>query len=56
MQVIPKPGGVVMVVGGRYRGVRGTVQELLVDKFQAAVLLATGAEVLEEYENVCKIA
>ena len=55
MQVIPKPGGAVKVVNGLHRGVVATVEELLVDKFQAKIRLANGSSFLAEYEHICKI-
>jgi hypothetical protein len=56
VQVIPKPGGAVLFVNGRYRGSQGVVHELLVDKYKAVVVLDTDAKVSDIYENICKLA
>jgi DNA/RNA-binding protein KIN17 len=56
--VIPSPGGRVLVVNGQYRGARGELVQIDTGRFQAQVVLSSGADsgrkVWLEYEDVCK--
>lgn len=58
--VIPAAGGTVRIVNGVYRGNRGELLEIDVDKFAALVRLAKapheGRRVWFEYEDMSKLA
>jgi hypothetical protein len=54
MQVIPKVGGNVMILLGRYAGEVAEVVEILRDDFQVKVQLASKKLIREEYEHVSK--
>jgi sRNA-binding protein len=54
LQVIPKVGGQVMILLGRWLGEVADVVEILRDDFQVRVQLASGKLIREEYEHVSK--
>ena len=56
MQVIPKVGGRVKVVLGKWAGEVAEVADILNDDFQVQLELPTGRRVREEYEHVSKYA
>ena len=55
--VLPKPGGMVMVLSGKHRGCLSTLLGIDEKKFQAQVRVRNEArdEVWVEYEDVCKV-
>jgi hypothetical protein len=55
--VLPKRGGTVMCVRGRYRGKRGTVLDINEESYCLSIRLEETLEVVNrmEYEHVCKI-
>ncbi|KAG1664589.1 hypothetical protein FOA52_012532 [Chlamydomonas sp. UWO 241] len=54
--VLPAPGGKVIVVNGRHRGRRGTLERIDTERFQAKVALGGDEATWLEYEDVCKLA
>ena len=55
MQVVPKVGGAVKIVLGKYRGEVATVVDILKDEFCAKVELHSGKRTTLEYEFFSKL-
>lgn len=56
VQVIPKAGGNVRVVFGKYSGKSAVIRAIHSESFQAEVQLSSGEVLFKEYEHICKVA
>lgn len=56
--VIPKAGGLVMLLSGKYRGQKAVVKRINVDSFNVSVMLSESGEELQalEYETVSRLS